>query len=158
MIRADAERVARELFAAFPQASLREETSELYVKYLTRLDAEPVARVVPELIETMSRLPTIADIRRRIVEAELELPHALEAYHSLFERGTKRHPLTRYVAEIFGGDYNVRTSDAPGATRAQFTKLFEELREETLRRGALPRVVVESAERPENSKASPQAS
>src|SRR5207249_7514116 len=103
--------------------------------------------VVPELIETSSRLPTIADVRRRVAEVELELPSALEAYHSLFGDRAERHPLTRYAAEIFGGTYNVQFSDAPAATRAQFMKFYEELREEALRRGALPRAVVESAER-----------
>jgi hypothetical protein len=154
MIREEAQRIARELFAAFPQTSLREDTPEVYVRYLTRLDAEAVGRVVPELIETSSRLPTIADVRRCIAEAELELPTALEAYHSLFGDPAGRHPLTRYVAEIFGGAYNVQISDAPAATRAQFMKFYEDLREETLRRGSLPRAVLESAERAADVEAS----
>jgi hypothetical protein len=157
VIREDAERIARELFAAYPATALRDDTPALYAKYLAKLDRDVVARLVPELIETSPRLPTIADIRRRIVEAELELPNSLEAYHSLFERPAERHPLTRYVAEIFGGDYNIRTSDAPGATRAQFMRFYEELREEALRRGSLPRIVVEAAARAERAEpASPE--
>ena len=151
MIREDAERIARELFAAYPATPLREDTPAIYVKYLAKLDLDAVARLVPELIETSPGLPTIADIRRRIVEAELLLPNPLEAYHSLFERPAERHPLTRYVADIFGGDYNIRTSDAPGATRAQFMRFYEELREEALRRGSLPRLVLEAAARAERA-------
>jgi hypothetical protein len=157
VIREDAERIARELFAAYPATPLRDETPAIYGRYLAKLDLDAVARLIPELIETSPRLPTIADIRRRIVEAELLLPNPLEAYHSLFERPAERHPLTRYVADIFGGDYNIRTSDAPGATRAQFMKFYEEVREEALRRGSLPRIVVEAAARAETAEpASPE--
>ncbi|HEX6702602.1 MAG TPA: hypothetical protein VF101_17880 [Gaiellaceae bacterium] len=147
MIREDAERITRELFAAYPGTALREETPKVYLKYLTRLDAEPVARVVPELIETMSQLPTIADVRRRINEAQLELPTPLEAYHSLSAAPGERHLLTRYVAEIFGGTYNIQISDAPAATRAQFMNYYEALRDAALHRGSLPRAVLEFAER-----------
>ncbi len=70
-------------------------------------------------------------------------PH--EAFHSLFETG-ERHPLTRYVAEIFGGEYNIKTSDCrPPPARS--SKIFDEFRDEAVRRGELPRAVVAAIER-----------
>src|SRR4051812_3584382 len=66
VIREDAERIARELFAAYPATPLRDDTPAIYAKYLAKLDLDAVARLLPELIETSRGLPTIADIRRRI--------------------------------------------------------------------------------------------
>ncbi|MDQ3162409.1 MAG: hypothetical protein M3Q92_06190 [Actinomycetota bacterium] len=146
MLDAEAQRFARFLFAAYPVATLREQTEEIYVRFLAELKAEAVAAAVADLVRSSTVLPTVADIRRRIAEAELALPTAHEAFHSLFESG-ERHPLTRYVAEIFGGEYNIKTSELPTATRSQFVKIFDELRDEAIRRGDLPRAVVAATER-----------
>jgi hypothetical protein len=143
VIREDAQDVARQVFAAFPEVPLREDTEAIYIKFLEELDRDPVRTVVSDLIRSSSRLPTIADIRRRLAEVQLALPSGLEAYHSLFEPRAELHPLTRYVAEIFGGTYNIRTSDAPAATRKQFLEFYEDLRDEAVRRGSLPRVIAE---------------
>jgi hypothetical protein len=143
VIAEDAQRLARRLFAAYPDVPLRDGTEATYVEFLGELDREPATQAVADLIRTSSRLPTIADVRRRLAEAELGLPSALEAYHSLFEAGPALHPLTRYVAEIFGGTYNIRTSEAPAATRRQFLDFYDDLRAEAVRRGALPRAVTQ---------------
>lgn len=145
MIAEDAQRLARRLFAAYPDVPLRDGTEGTYVEFFGELDQEPATAVVSDLIRTSSRLPTIADVRRRLAEVELGLPSPLEAYHSLFEPGSSLHPLTRYVAEIFGGTYNIRTSDAPAATRKQFLDFYDDLRKEAVRRGALPRAVTDGS-------------
>jgi hypothetical protein len=145
VIAEDAQRLARRLFAAYPDVPLREGTEATYVQFLGELDAEPAEAAIADLVRTSSRLPTIADVRRRLAEAALGLPSPLEAYHSLFEPAVELHPLTRYVAEIFGGTYNVRTSDAPAATRKQFLDFYDDLRQETVRRGALPRAVADGS-------------
>ena len=155
MIREDAERLARRLFAAYPAVQLRDETEAVFVRYFGELDREPAEAAVADLIRTSARFPAIADVRGRIVEHALELPRAIEAYHSLFERGVPLHPLTRYVAEIFGGTFTIRTSDAPHVTRRQFLDVFEELRMESVRRGALPRVVTDAAARAESEPEQP---
>jgi hypothetical protein len=141
VIAEDAQRLARRLFAAYPDVALREGTEATYVRFLGELDAEAAEAAIADLVRTSSRLPTIADVRRRLAEATLGLPSALEAYRSLFEPGAELHPLTRYAAEIFGGTYNIRTSDAPAATRRQFLDFYEQLRDEAVRRGALPRAL-----------------
>lgn len=148
MVKEDAERLVRELFAAYPTVELRDGTEAIYVKYLSELKRQTVGDVIPDLIRSSSKLPSIADIRNRIAEVTLGLPTPLEAYHSVFERGAELHELTRYVAEIFGGTYNIRTSDAPAAVRKQFIEFFGDLRAEAVRRAALPRVVIEAAKAP----------
>lgn len=155
MLREEAERIARELFAAFPDTPLRDDTPTVYIKLLEKLDYAAVEPLVAELIETSPSLPKIYDVRRRVHEVELAIPSPLEAYRSLFEGASERHPLTQYVADLFGGDWNVRNSDTPAATRAQFLKYYEELREEALSRGSLPRAVVEAAERAEAAQPDP---
>jgi hypothetical protein len=140
VLKEDAKRFTQELLAAYPTVTPREWTERSYVRYLSELDHASVEAVIPDLIRYSVTLPTIADIRRRIAEVELELPNPLEAYHSVFERG-ERHPLVRYVIDVFGGEYNIRTSEVPSITRSQFLKFFEDLRDESVRRGALPKVV-----------------
>jgi hypothetical protein len=147
VIAEDAQRLARRLFAAYPEVPLREGTEATYVELLGELDAGAADAAIADLLRTSSRLPAIADVRRRLAETELGLPSPLEAYHSLFDASAELHPLTRYVAEIFGGTYTIRTSDAPAATRRQFLDFYDELRGEAVRRGALPRAV----ERPARS-------
>jgi hypothetical protein len=149
MLKERAQRFAQEIFALYPAVPLRRGSEEGYVKYLGELDEGHVAAVLPDLLRSSPTMPTVAEIRRRIAEVELELPSPIEAYHSLFEPGSERHPLTKYVAEIFGGEYNIRTSEMPGATRSQFLSFFGELRDEAVRRGALPRVVLQAVEKRE---------
>jgi hypothetical protein len=156
VIAEDAQRLARRLFAAYPDVPLREGTESTYVEFLGELDAEAAEAAIADLVRTSSRLPTIADVRRRLAEAELGLPSPLEAYHSLFEPGAELHPLTRYVAEIFGGTYTIRTSDAPAATRRQFLDFYDHLRSEAVRRGALPRAVTDRLARSGDGEAPPE--
>jgi hypothetical protein len=145
VIAEDAQRLARRLFAAYPDVPLRDGTEATYVEFLGELDAGAAESAIADLVRTSSRLPTIADVRRRLAEAALGLPSPLEAYHSLFNPGAELHPLTRYVAEIFGGTYNIRTSEAPAATRRQFLDFYDDLRQQAVRRGALPRTVTDGS-------------
>lgn len=147
MLKERAQAFAQEIFALYPAVPLRPGSEDGYVKYLRELDEGQVAAVLPDLLRTSATMPTVAEIRRRIAEVELELPSPIEAYHSLFEPGSERHALTKYVAEIFGGEYTIRTSEMPGAIRSQFLNYFAELRDEAVRRGGLPRVVTQAAEK-----------
>jgi hypothetical protein len=148
VIAEDARRLARRLFAAYPEVALRDGTEATYVEFLGELDAPAAEAAIADLLRTSSRLPTIADVRRRIAETALGLPSPLEAYRSLFEPGAELHPLTRYAAETFGGTYNIRTSEAPAATRRQFLDFYRDVRDEAVRRGALPRAVAERRAEP----------
>ena len=150
MLKERAQRFAEEIFALYPAVPLRPGSEDGYVRYLSELDEGQVAAVLPDLLRSSTTMPTVADVRHRIAEVELGLPSPIEAYHSLFEPGSERHPLTKYVAEIFGGEYTIRTSEVPGATRTQFISFYSELRDEAVRKGALPRVVVDAAKKRES--------
>jgi hypothetical protein len=88
---------------------------------------------VDELIATASTMPTIAEIRRTVMERKTDLPTAVEAWISVCERGREIHELTREVAQLFGGTWGIRTSEEPDITRTQFIKTFEAARERRLR-------------------------
>jgi hypothetical protein len=132
------ERQARELaarlLAAYPATAAAPQTTTLYDRYLRDLPFAETEVVVDELIATSVALPTVADVRRRVIGDGLALPTALEAYASLSARGAERHPLTLRAASYFGGSYNVVNAENPSVARAQFLKAYEELREEELRR------------------------
>jgi hypothetical protein len=132
------EREARELLdrllAAYPLVSPPQASQETYLRFLRDLDVEVTAKVVDELIATSTTYPTIAHIRRRFFEISLEIPTPIGAWMSVVEGG-QIHDLTRTVREFFGGDWGIKTSENPSITRAQFLRLYEELRDEALRDG-----------------------
>jgi hypothetical protein len=145
--RPKAEALAQILFAAYPSVPLREGTEAVYIKFLLTLDEPAAKKAIDELLLTSGNLPSIAAIRTRVSETRLELPSASEAFFSLFDRGAELHPLTRYVALILGGVYNIRTSEVPGATRSQFLTLYQDIRADVIRSGELPKRARELADR-----------
>jgi hypothetical protein len=147
VIKDEAHQHALELFAAYPEVTLREGTEDSYVRYLAELDKKDVVAVLPDLIRSSTRMPSVADIRHRIAKIQLDLPSPLEAYRSVTGPSTDWHPLTRYVVEIFGGQFNIKNSDLPAATRKQFIDFYSDVRDETVRRGQLPRAVLEAQKR-----------
>ena len=129
-----AQRIVIELFAAYPEVKTREETFPIYVRYLVDLEKAAVEEALEELIATSTTLPTIAAIRRHVIEEELELPTAAEAWVAINdrERNDELHELAKAARELLGGSWAIRTSDAPNATRAQFLKIYDDLRERAL--------------------------
>jgi hypothetical protein len=130
------------LVAAFPQTPMREHTEAIYTSRLSDLDTGSMSRAVDELIATSTTFPTIAEVRNLVAEAMLELPTPEQAYASIMERKDEVHDLTRRVGEIFGGFYNLRTSESPSITRAQFLKTYGEIRSEEIRKANLTQLRV----------------
>jgi hypothetical protein len=135
MTRQLAEPLVERLIDAFPQTPMRTQTASIYTRMLGDLDGPAAERVVDNLIASSPTFPTVAAIRNAVAEEVLAIPTALEAYASIFDRdGAKEvHELTRRVADLFGGFYNVRTSESPSITRAQFLKTYAEMRDEQIR-------------------------
>jgi DNA-directed RNA polymerase subunit F len=134
--------VAR-LIDAFPQTAMREQTVAIYTARLNDLDNEAASQAVDDLIETSTTFPTIAEVRNLVAEVALGLPTAEQAYASIFDRDKKAgeiHDLTRHVADIFGGFYNVRTSENPSIIRSQFLKTYAEFRQEEIGKANLSRL------------------
>jgi hypothetical protein len=103
------------------------------VRWLRDLDRSRTRDAIEALIASSTTLPSIAEVRRLVLEAQHQVPTATEAWVSVNERGSELHELTREVVLTFGGVYNIRTSDEPRIMRAQFLKTYEEFRERHLR-------------------------
>jgi len=134
-----ANRLVERLLLAYPQTRVSEETSSFYARYLVDLDAGAASEAVDDLILDSPMLPTIAEIRRRVIEKDVELPTALEAWASIVGKQSsgetvEMSPLVREVCNLFGGSYTIRNSDQPTIMRAQFLKAYAERRDEELRR------------------------
>jgi hypothetical protein len=134
-----AERVAETLLAAFPTAAARPRTAELFARYLGDLDAKLVDAAVEELILDSPALPSIAEIRRHVVDRELQLPTPLQAWQTVAQRGHEVHPLAKEVVDLFGGLWTIRNSEESTIMRAQFLRAYGERREEELRRANVNR-------------------
>ncbi len=135
----EASRLVERLLVAYPLAPVDEGTGSFYARYLSDLDASVASEAVDDLILDSLTLPTIAEIRRRVIEKDVGLPTALEAWASIVSRrpdgeAVEMFPLVREVCNLFGGSYTIRNSDQPTIMRAQFLKAYAERRDEELRR------------------------
>ncbi len=135
----EANRLVERLLAAYPAARVTEDTRSFYAHYLVDLDASAASEAVDDLIVDSATLPTIAEIRRGVIEKDVELPTALEAWAAIVGRRpsgetVEMSPLVGEVCNLFGGSYTIRNSDQPTIMRAQFLKAYAERRDEELRR------------------------
>jgi hypothetical protein len=114
------------LAAAYPDPAVTKETRKIYERMLADLPYEKADAVVDELIATVMRLPTISRIRRAIIEPELGIPTADEAWVAIQTHQGELHELVQHVARLMGGSYNIRTSDDPELSRVRFVKVYEQ--------------------------------
>jgi hypothetical protein len=113
---------------------MSEETAIVYTDMLRDLEYDVVDAALDELIATMSKLPTVARIRRTVIEPTLTLPSAEEAWVAVQSHKSDTHELVQRAAFLMGGSFNIRTSSDPELTRVRFAKVYEELRrDETTR-------------------------
>ena len=122
-----AREIVGRLRAAYPDPPMNEETQRLYARMLADLRYEDVDPVIDELIATVMKLPTVSRIRRAVIEPELDLPTAEEAWTAIQTRAADVHDLVRRAAQLLGGTYNIRTSEDPELTRVRFAKVYEPL-------------------------------
>jgi hypothetical protein len=131
---AQAEKLVRVLIAAYPEVAMREETVATYVRFLVDLEQGAAVEAIEDLIATSVAMPTVASIRRQVINEELRLPPPAEAWVSINDstRTEALHDLAKEARDLMGGSWAIRTSDQPSITRAQYLKIYEELRERTL--------------------------
>ena len=130
-----AQKLVTLLVASYPEVQPREETFATYVRFLVDLDKAAAEEAIEELISVSTKMPTIAAIRRRVIEVELALPTAAEAWIAISDTTRKTdelHELAKKARELLGGSWAIRTSGKPAVTRAQYFKIFEELRDKAL--------------------------
>lgn len=122
------------LRAAYPNAQIPRETVAIYAAALEDLDAADVQDATAALIKRSKWFPTVAEIRETVAERRLKLPGPVEAWTEATGRadGTfqgERTPLVTESLNAIGGVWAVKTTENPVATRAQFLKFFNELRD-----------------------------
>jgi len=129
-----AQKLVSLLLAAYPEVQPREETFATYVRCIVDLDEAATEEAIEKLISVSTKMPTIAAIRRRVIEEEFELPTAAEAWVAINDTTRKEelHELAKKARELLGGSWAIRTSNNPTVTRAQYFKVFEELRDKAL--------------------------
>ena len=70
-------------------------------------------------------MPTVSRVRRALIEPELDIPTAEEAWAAVQTKQAEVHPLVRRICTLMGGSYNIRTSEDPELTRVRFFKAYE---------------------------------
>jgi hypothetical protein len=131
--------ILADLKAAFPRQELDQATVRVYVKHLSDLSATYVEQACEGLIQTSEWFPTIRAIREATAELMLSLPSEAEALAQLdarieWARTGKQgdepevHPLVHRCLQYTGGWHGFREAERPGAVRAQFTRLYQDVR------------------------------
>jgi hypothetical protein len=125
------------LAAAFPQWPASRETVAVYVDALVDLDHQQVREAVRELIFTEERWPSIAAIRRQVaIRSHVLAPTPVDAWAEVTRHsangGRKSLPawsdpaISETVTAI--GWWNICASSNLETLRAQFLRLYEEVR------------------------------
>lgn len=125
-------RIVARLAAAFPDPPMSDDTRHAYERLLADLDFPEADVAVDTLIMTAMRLPTIARIRRTVIEPLLDVPTADEAWLAIQSRQENPNPLVARTATLMGGSFNLRTSSDPELSRVRFVKVYEELRRKVI--------------------------
>lgn len=126
---------------AYPDQTFGDRAVVVYAEQLADLDENEVEAAVIRLVNTSRYIPRISEIRREVVETELGLPAADEAWEMVLrnalERGGVELPdVARRALKAVGGPWAVRHSENPGTLYAQFRKHYEGIREAEIRRVA----------------------
>lgn len=123
--------------AAYPQQPFGDVAVRVYAEQLSDIDAEVVLAAVNRLLNTMSRMPTIADIRREVAEHELDLPTPEEAWQQALDGNRFAVPEVSAAMKAVGGPWLIRHTQSPETLRAQFRKHYEGIRAKAIRNAAV---------------------
>jgi hypothetical protein len=129
--------IIKQLFAAYPNATVDEEAIVIYLQMLAGIPPEELRMAVFQCIAEYKFLPGVAEIleTHRTLKGSLIEQTAGEAWGSvekaLREVGSWgvpkfRNALTGRVVEMMGWR-NLCGSDKPGVDRAQFMRMYEEV-------------------------------
>lgn len=103
----------------------------VYSEALADLEPAAVDVAVAALIKTSRFFPTVAEIRERVGEQKLGLPTPAEAWMMACGDLKRDDPsgLMHRAKHAVGGEWAFRTSENPTALRAQFLRIYEDLRD-----------------------------
>lgn len=118
---------------AYPRADFPDRTVRLYAALLADLDDDAVAQAVKRLVLGSEFLPSIAEIRREVAEAQLRLPTVEEAWDWAVRGGLREAPPElRAAVDAVGGHYRIRTTENPETLRSQFMRDYAARRRRAL--------------------------
>jgi hypothetical protein len=116
---------------AYPRQDFPDRSARLYGTMLADMDDTLVVAAVQRLIRRSTFLPSIAEIRREVMEYVLCLPTPQEAWAMVTRPETEGQLPTVVLASLqaLGGRWAIRVSDAPSVMRSQFLRDYEARRE-----------------------------
>lgn len=120
---------------AYPRQPMPDKSMQAYAQALADLPDQAVAAAAWRLIRRSEWLPSIADIRREVAEARLELPTVEDAWQ--IARGTPAqraaaHATVLAAIDDVGGLHEIRTTTRASIVRAQFRQAYESRREQAI--------------------------
>ena len=116
------------LRAAYPRASFPPETVTLYAELLSDLPEQEVAEACRRIIRRSMYLPSVAEIRREVMEARHDWPSPGEAWEIVTSGRAFDHacePL-RDAYRAMGGSWALRTTTNIGAMRHGFERDYDQ--------------------------------
>jgi hypothetical protein len=155
------------LKAAFPRQPVEEETVAVYVQMLRDLPTTDGQQAVEALLKRSRFFPTISEIREAVLDVWLPLPTPVQAWELVEEAGriamregrpgeddglmrSALPPLVWRALRAVGGELGYRYSENVNALRAQFLRVYAELRESAVAGGEeTRRAAIDPAERAE---------
>lgn len=121
------------LRAAYPRQPFPDESVAFYARKLRDLDPPELVAAIDRLTSRSAFLPTVAEIRREVVEARLALPNVSEAWNIATTGSLRDAPAAiRQATEFVGGRWQMLHDDRPAVIRAQFREEYQRLREQTV--------------------------
>lgn len=119
------------LRALYPRTSFPPETAALYMEMLRDMPEDEVAEACKRIVRRSMYLPTVAEIRREVIEARLQLPTPGEAWEMVLARAHGEHSgrlpeplLAAYRA--LGGRWAIQTSTNLGPMRHAFERDYDQ--------------------------------
>ena len=147
MTKQEALKLVAILEMAYPRQDLREQTVEVYARFLQDLDYKVAERAIQNHIRNEKWFPTIAEIREACVELAHDLPsteEAMEIIRSAVQRydygAIRDNDLLRQAVATVGFE-KIGYSEHPEPLYKQIKEAYEKLRTRELQRlTALPKV------------------
>lgn len=129
---------------AFPRQDFPDGSVSLYINMLSDLDGVAVAEAVRRLVRRSTWLPSIAEIRLEVAEAECHLPTASEAWSMVsVPTASLTSEVVASIPEIvkesmmaMGGRFTITHSENIDTVRAHFTRDYEDRRRNALLQAA----------------------
>ncbi len=143
MTKQEATRIVGTLKAAFPRQQIEPETLGVYARKLIRYKPDVALAGIDRLLEQTRFFPTIAEILTAIEETSIgRIPNAAEAWDHVLDAVDYEYrfpgllPIAKRALDICGGPQEFRYTEHMYALRREFMRVYADLRESALARGA----------------------